>query len=154
MTVTEDVLTGVANLIATAGFGVWNPAGTYALTDTGIFLKTMPDGAGIPDRVITLNLVPVTANISFPYGTWFLQVACRGNRNDPLDVDRVADPVFDILHGLTNRMFGATHLTQLFFHTGSPMGQDANTRWERADKYLAGIDSPATILRPTGGSWD
>lgn len=154
MTVTEDILTGVAELIATAGIGVWNPDGVYALTDTGIFLKTMPDGTGIPDRVITLNLIPVTANVSIPFGSWFLQVACRGVRNNPLDVDRIADPIFDVLHGLTDITFGASHLTQLLFHTGAPMGQDANTRWERAEKYLADIDSPPTILRPEGGSWD
>lgn len=154
MTVTEDVLVGVAELIAAADLASWNPVGIYPLSATAIFLKTMPDGDGIPDRVVTLNLIPVTADVSMPYGTYFLQVACRGQRNDPLDVDRVADPVFDVLHGLTGVIFGATRVTQLRFQSGTPMGQDANTRWERADKYLADIDSAPTILRPQGGSWD
>lgn len=154
MTVTEDVLTGVAELIAAAGIAEWDPSGTYPTTSTGIFLKTMPDGAGIPDRAVALNLIPVTANPSIPFGSSFLQVACRGVRNDPLDVDRLADPIFDILHGVTGRVLGSARIAQLLFHTAAPMGQDANTRWERADKYLAVIDSPPTILRPEGGSWD
>lgn len=154
MTVTEDVLVGVAELIAAAELASWNPPGVYPLSATGIFLKTMPDGDGVPDRVVALNLIPVTADPVNPYGQYFLQVACRGNRNDPLDVDRIAEPIFDVLHGLTNQTFGGTHIIQFLFHTGTPMGQDALTRWERADKYLADIDSAPTILRPQGGSWD
>jgi hypothetical protein len=69
-------------------------------------------------------------------------------------VDDIADPIFDILQGLTAQTFGATRIAQLRFVTGTPMGQDANVRWERADRYLADIDTAPTILRPEGGSWD
>jgi hypothetical protein len=154
VTVTTDVLTGIAQLIADAGLGSWNPGGIYALTDTGVFLKTMPDGTGVPDRCVTLNLIPVTANVSMPFGQYFLQVACRGQRNKPLDVDDIADPIFDILQGLTGQTFGVTRIAQLRFVSGTPMGQDSNVRWERADRYMADINTAPTILRPSGGSWD
>lgn len=154
MTVTKDVLTGIAQLIADAGLASWNQDGVYALADTGIFLKTMPDGTGIPDRAVTLNLIPVTADVSMPFGQYFLQVACRGQRNKPLDVDDIADPIFDILQGLTGQTFGVTRIAQLRFVSGTPMGQDGSTRWERADRYMADIDTAPTILRPEGGSWD
>lgn len=153
MTVTRDLLTGFAALIATAGLGVWNPDGVYALTDTGIFLKTMPDGAGIPDRVIVLNVIPLTDQVVAPDGLIMLQVACRGLRNNPLDVDDVADPIFDLIQNATYLTFGETTVVQVRRTSSVPMGQDANVRWERADKYYLDYSQHPTNLRPSGG-WD
>jgi len=153
VTVTADVLTGVAQLIASAGIATWNPAGTYTVSQTGILMKIMADGTGVPDRVVVLNLVPLTDEISNPLGRSMLQVAGRGLRNQPLDVDALMDPIFDLLHGRTGDMFGSVTVVQMFRTSSVPMGEDALTRSERADKFYLDIAAAPTALRPVGGSW-
>ncbi|OYV64455.1 MAG: hypothetical protein B7X07_06370 [Actinobacteria bacterium 21-64-8] len=153
MTATSDVLTGIAQLIAGAGIATWNPTGSYALTDTGILMKIMADGTGVPDRVVVLNLIPLTDEVSNPLGRSMLQVAGRGLRNDPLDVDALMDPIFDLLHGRTGDVFGTVTVVQMFRTSSVPMGEDALTRSERADKFYLDIAAAPTALRPAGGSW-
>lgn len=150
---TEEVLTGYASLLAGAGLADWNPDGTYTLSQTGILMKIMADGTGVPDRVVVLNLVPLTDEISNPLGRSMLQVAGRGVRNDPLDVDRLMDPIFRFLHGRTGDVFGSVTVVQMFRISSVPMGEDALTRSERADKYYLDIAAAPTALRPAGGSW-
>lgn len=154
MTVTRDLLTGYAALIDGSGIGVWNPSGVYATTDTGIFVKTMPDGDTIPDRCVVLNVVPLTDDISMPVGRVMIQVAGRGVRGNPFDVDDILDPVFDLIQGRTGDTFGTTTVDQIFRQSSVPMGQDAQARWTRADKYFADLAVAPTVLRPAGGSWD
>lgn len=154
MTVTRDLLTGYAALIDGSGIGVWNPSGVYRTTDTGIFVKTMPDGDTIPDRCVVLNVVPLTDDISMPVGRVMIQVAGRGVRGNPFDVDDILDPVFDLIQGRTGDTFGTTTVDQIFRQSSVPMGQDAQARWTRADKYFADLAVAPTVLRPAGGSWD
>lgn len=154
MTVTRDLLTGYAALIATAGIAVWNPSGVYRTTDTGIYVKTMPDGDTIPDRCVVLNVVPLTDDISMPVGRVMIQVAGRGARGNPFDVDDILDPIFDLLQGRTGDTFGSTTVDQIFRQSSVPMGQDTQARWTRADKYFADLAVAPTVLRPAGGSWD
>lgn len=154
MTVTRDLLTGYAALIDGSGIGVWNPSGVYRTTDTGIFVKTMPDGDTIPDRCVVLNVVPLTDDISMPVGRVMIQVAGRGVRGNPFDVDDILDPVFDLFQGRTGDTFGTTTVDQIFRQSSVPMGQDAQARWTRADKYFADLAVAPTVLRPAGGSWD
>lgn len=154
MTVTRDLLTGYAALIDGSGIGVWNPSGVYRTTDTGIYVKTMPDGDAIPDRCVVLNVVPLTDDISMPVGRVMIQVAGRGVRGNPFDVDDILDPVFDLFQGRTGDTFGTTTVDQIFRQSSVPMGQDSQARWTRADKYFADLAVAPTVLRPAGGSWD
>lgn len=154
MTTTRDILTGYAALIAGAGIGVWNPAGVYQTTDTGIFLKTMPDGTTVPDRCVVLNVIPLTDDIVMPQGRVLIQVAGRGARNNPLDVDDILDPIMNLFQGRTNDVFGSTTVIQLFRQGSVPMGADDLWRWTRADKYFADLGVAPTSLRPAGGAWD
>lgn len=153
MTATNDILTGIAQLIAGAGIAVWNPNGAYQLTDTGILMKIMADGAGVPDRVVVLNLVPLTDEISNPLGRSMLQVAGRGLRNQPLDVDALLDPIFDLLHGRKGDVFGSVTVVQMFRTSSVPMGEDALVRQERSDKYYLDVAAAPTTNRPAAGSW-
>lgn len=150
MTITRDLLNGVAALIVAAVPGTsFNPGS--ATLPSGIVLKIMP---ATPDRIIVLNWIPMTDSITMPYGSGILQVATRGVANNPLDVDDVADPIMDALHGLKDTYFGAVHIIQCNRSGGAiPMGQDALVRNERVDKFLIDLDVPATVLRPAGGSW-
>ncbi len=149
----RDVMVGVAGLLSTAGVGTFNPSGAYALTDTGILFKIMADGSAVPDRVIVLNAFVLTADVSMPIDRVLLQVAMRGVRNNPLDVDDLGDAVFNVLHGATYQTFGSTVAAQILFSTSVPMGEDALTRSTRADRYFIDLDAPPTVLRPSGGSW-
>lgn len=149
----RNVMVGIAGLLNTAGVGKFNPSVVYATTDTGIFFKIMPDGTGVPDRVIVLNAFVLTADVSMPADRVLLQVAMRGLRNNPLDVDDLGDQVFDVLHGATYKPFGTASAAQILFSTSVPMGEDALTRSTRADRYFIDLDATPTVLRPIGGSW-
>jgi hypothetical protein len=149
----RNVMVGIAGLLNAAGVGKFIPSGVYATTDTGIIFKIMPDGTGVPDRVIVLNAFVLTADVSMPADRVLLQVALRGVRNNPLDVDDLGDAVFDVLHGATYKQFGTASAAQILFSTSVPMGEDALTRSTRADRYFIDLDATPTNLRPTGGSW-
>lgn len=153
MSYTQDILTGYAQALATAGVGVFTTTGAYQTTDTGIFLKIMPDGDGVPDRCVVLNLIPMVDDPAGPWGQVMMQVAFRGVRNDPLDVDVLADAAFNTLQGRTGDMFGDTTVTQLLRKGAVPMGQDTQGRYTRADKYFADYSTTPTPQRPAGG-WD
>lgn len=154
MTTTRELLSGMAQLIADANIGSWNPSGVYATSDTGIYMKTMPDGDTIPDRCIVLNAVPVSDDWSQPEGQIMVQVACRGSRGNPLDVDDIADAIFDVFQSRLGDVFGTTTVIQITRKGAVPMGQDAQFRWTRADKYFADVSVAATTRRPNGGFWD
>lgn len=151
MTVTRDVLTGWASEIAGAGIALWQPSGVYQTSDTAIFLKTMPDGDTDPDRCVVLNLIPLTDDIAAPAGQVMVQVAYRGSRGDPADVDDLADSIFTLMQGRTNLLLGTTRVTQVTRKGSVPMGQDTQGRWTRADKYFCDITVAATTQRPNGG---
>lgn len=148
MSYTEDVLAGYATLLANAGLGVFNPTGVYTATQLGIFFKIMPDA---PDRCIVLNIVPLSDEVNIPLGRVILQIAARGARNNPLDVDRILDPIFDFMQNRTNDIFGTTTVVQCLRMGAVPMGQDALVRTERADKYDVDLSLAPTVLRPVSG---
>lgn len=153
MSVTEDILAGYAGVIAAAGIAKFNPTGVYQLSDTAIVFKILSDGATFPDRAIVLNLIPLTDDISIPQGRSMLQIVGRGVRNQPLDVDLLMDPIFDLLHGRRNDIFGQTVVDQIYRTSSIPMGEDAMVRTERADKYYLDVAYSPTANRPAGGSW-
>jgi len=148
MSVTDDLLNGHATLIAGAGLGVFNPSGVYASSDLAIFLKIMPDA---PDRCIVLNWIPLTDEVNIPEGSGLLQIAARSARNNPIDVDNILDPIFDLLQNKTGYTLGATTVDQCLRVGAVPMGQDSLVRFERADKYTLTVAQTPTTLRPYSG---
>lgn len=151
MAATKDILDGIAQLLAGAGLGLtFNSAGVYTTGQTGIFMMTMPDA---PDRCVTLNLVDRADDPTMPLGEKMLQVRGRGNRNDPLDVGELLDPIFDVLHGRTNLTVGGQTIIQILRRVSAPMGSDSLHRSERADQYYMDVDAAPTALRPEQGSW-
>jgi hypothetical protein len=148
MTVTNDILSGYANVIATAGLGTFSPSGVYQTTDLAIYFKVMPD---TPDRCIVLNWIPLTDEVNIPLGRGMLQIAARGARNNPIDVDNILDPVFDLLQNRLGDSFGTTTIVQCLRLGSVPMGQDSLVRYERADKYDVDYAPAPTTLRPYSG---
>lgn len=150
MNPTAEILNEIAHLISTAGIAKWSDMEPYKDSDTGIYLKTMPES---PDRCIVLNLTAVTDDPTMPFGQMLLQVAARGGRGKPLDCDTLCDAAFDILHGLTGHACGSSVIVQANRISSASMGTDDTKRWERADQYTLDVDYPPTILRPVRGAW-
>lgn len=147
MSVTTDLLTGLATLISGAGIGVtYRPSAPYLASDTGVFFKTMP---AAPDRVVVLNAISMSDMVTVAVGRLLVQVACRGLRNNALDVDSLADSIAAQLHGRIDLTLGTAHVIQILRDSTIPMGQDDSDRQERVDKYWVDVDYPPTAYRPS-----
>ncbi|MCU1408464.1 MAG: hypothetical protein JWM23_544 [Microbacteriaceae bacterium] len=151
MSVTSDLLNGLAQMIAGADLGVsFTPSGVYTSGQTGVFMKIMP---AAPDRVVTLAAVPQGDDISMPLGQVMVQIRGRGLPNRPVDVDDLLDGIFGVLHGATNLVFGSVTVIQMNRRVSVPNGMDDLKRWERIDQYYLDVDFPPTPNRPEQGSW-
>jgi hypothetical protein len=144
----NDLLNGVAALIATAGIAAFDQNGVYQPTDTGIFFKAVNP---TPDRIITLTAYQVSDAVTMPETRYGVQVRMRGT-TDPRDVDELGDSVFTLLHGLTGAQFGSVTVEQMLRQSSITLGQDSAKRWERADAYYVDAGLTPTPNRPTGGS--
>lgn len=149
MTASEDwtvtLVEGIAEYLAGLGAGVWSPNGVYDSTDTGILYRAVPQS---PDRIITLAPYPTGRDdpelIEVSVG---LQVRTRGT-TDPRDVDRIADRVYDGLHGATAlTLAGDLQVMQIYRQSYTSMGQDQTGRWERSDNYYIDAMRPS-LHRP------
>jgi hypothetical protein len=145
----NDLLDGIALLIASHGTAVFNESGVYATTDTGISFKAVNP---TPDRLVTLTAYVVSDSPTLPLSRIGVQVRLRGT-TDPRDVDELGDAIFAYLHGIVNMDFNSVHANQILRQSSITLGQDSAKRWERADAYYVDLDVPPTINRPTGGSW-
>lgn len=143
---TTDVLDGIGQLINAAGVAdyPWTDGSTQPAVVT---FKDMPDS---PDRVVVLT--PYGASGDQPeitLGRQAVQVWCRGTADDSQDVDVLADAVFAVLHGITNRQFGSVHVVQGLRESGNlPRGMDEQRRWMRTDNYYFDVDLPTSANRP------
>lgn len=142
----SDLLTGAAQLLNDAGVGVYHPDTTpYATTDLGIGIGGLPLDC---DRALAVcDYLTTGDHPNQALGTVGFQIMARGARNDRNDTNAIRGAVFYVLHGLTNRDFGACHVIQLLRRTSIPMGQDASERWLNADNYYADVNPPATPYR-------
>ncbi|MGW4639552.1 minor capsid protein [Sphaerisporangium sp. NPDC004334] len=132
---TRGLLTGLAQLLAGAGVGEWNEAGAY---DAGALVLTIGGLPASADRAITLAVYGLGQrgdDVDQADSSVSVQVRMRGG-TDPREVDDVADAVFDVLHGLADRVLATGVLVLLCRRlVVAPMGRDASGRWERADSY-------------------
>jgi hypothetical protein len=148
MSVTTDILNGVAQLLNDAAVGVFDANRVWTLTDTQTAI-TFKDVPAVPDRVLALS--PFGANSDNPlttYGRQQLQLRARGT-TDPRDVDQILDSAFTVLHGATNLTFGSVHVVQILRVSTIPLGMDQqDRRWQRSDNYQLDVDLPTSPLRP------
>lgn len=145
----NDVIDGIAQLIAGAGLATYNPVGVYTAGQTGILMKAVTP---TPDRIVTLTAYQVSDNVTLSETRFGVQVRLRGTA-DPRDVDELGDGIFSVLHGLTGVTFGTVFAEQILRQSSITLGQDASKRWERADAYYVDAALPPTNNRPNGGSW-
>jgi hypothetical protein len=136
-----NLLTGVAQLLAAASVGTWNPTGVYASSDKAIVLKTIPE---TPDTIIALATYPVTSDPALSDSVTGLQVLTRAAGQDPRTVDDLADLIFDQLQGLHDVTLGTgVRLVQCLHHGGGSLGEDSLHRWSRSDNYYITSHRPS-----------
>lgn len=145
MSWTSDVVTGVAEMLAAAGVGVWNPTGTaYGPDDVAIVLSAVPPE---PDRCITLTAYGPLANDGHGDVTLGLQVRVRGT-TDPRVVLDLVDAVADVLDGLEMTAIGGVPVSQVFQRPGAAIGQDSNDRHEYSSNFYIQAQRVTALRTP------
>jgi len=136
-----QLLTGIAQLLATANLGTWRDTGVYTAAETGIVFDTVPQS---PDRVITLTDYVVSDDPTLSDSVIGVQVRTRWGGQDPRPVKDLDGSIFDALHGLEGvDLTGGIHIVNMFRRSGTSMGQDANNRWGRSSNYYATVHRPS-----------
>lgn len=137
-----DLLTGIAQMIAGAGLGVFKTSGAYAAGDTAIVLDTVPAS---PDRVITLTDYVVSDDPSLSNSVIGVQVRTRWGGADPRPVKDLDGAIFALLHGMPARtLAGGVRVVSCLRNSGVSMGQDSNNRWGRSSSYYTLVHRPST----------
>ncbi|GGN86392.1 hypothetical protein GCM10010112_67910 [Actinoplanes lobatus] len=143
---TSRLLTGLAEHLADADIGTWDPTGTsYADDDTAIAIRAIPDQ---PDRLVTITAYPVGTNLpGLADHRTGVQIRLRAGP-DPRDCDDLADAVFDALDGASGLVWGDIPVVSVSRTSYTSLGQDGSRRWERSENFF--VDA----MRPTANNTD
>lgn len=146
MSLTTDLLDGIAGLIIGAGIAVQKTApDVYLDSDTAISWSLMPTQ---PDRCIVLTDFPVSDDPAQALGQIGVQLRIRGLPGDPRDAQELRDSIYELLQGLINQFFGSVHVIQCNRRSSIPNGQDDSRRFEYFENYYCDVDLPVTANRP------
>lgn len=133
-----DLLVGVAELLHTAGAGIWNGLGAPAATgaaETAITLRQTPPA---PDRSITLTDYAVTANARLTDTVTGLNVRIRGDRS-PSTASDIGGAVYAALHARGRVALGTAPnvvlISDAYWQSEVQVGPDTNGRWVRSINY-------------------
>lgn len=132
MSWTADLGHGLALLLAAADVAVYRPTGVYRDDETGLVIGVVP---AAPPRVVVLSCYALADDVDQADSLIGLQVRVRGATSDPREPLDLIDAAFDVLHGATHLALAGVvvHLAERTAST--PMGRDANGRYEHADTY-------------------
>lgn len=145
MSITSDLLGGIATVLNTASVVTWRSDGSvYLSTETAVAFRVQPAS---PDRCVTLTNYLATDEVLQARSRLAVQLRFRGSRGDTLDVDDLADSAFQVLQTLTGVQMGSVWLIQLLRTSVASLGQDDSRRSERADNYYADVNTPPTTAR-------
>ncbi|MGW7498585.1 minor capsid protein [Streptomyces luteogriseus] len=125
-----DLLQGVAELLAAAEVGVYDPTGALPAGATGIVLGRMPDG---PDRAIGLTPYPVADDDSTDSITG-LQARMRAG-TDITALVQLANDVFSVLHNRRDYRVRGVQVEVSWRNSQAWIGQDARGRMELTSNY-------------------
>lgn len=140
MSVTSDLLTGLATDLNTEGLAVYNGG-----AGGSVFFKELPTA---PDRAVALTAYSSQDDAAQNLSTIRVQFYFRGARNNSVDVDDLADSVFLWLQGLQGRQYGSVYVAHALRVSAMQMGVDENKRGERSDNYAFTCNLPQTSGRP------
>lgn len=140
---TTDLLTGLAEHLATAGIVRWQAEGAYPLDGLPpTFLRALGDA---PDIAVALAAYsdPELEHVGLSHVVQAVQIRSRGDR-DPTSADDLSDAIRDELHGAQRLTLGGVATSLIYRRSTTPLGVDAQGRYERVDNYYI------TAARPTG----
>lgn len=136
---TSQILTGLAELLAGAGLGVYRPDGVYEEGEVGIFLHRLPES---PDKAYALTPYPVE-DTGLTDVTDGIQIRMRTGP-DPSEVLDMADAVRDLLHMREGAVLDGVRIGLIWRQSQAPMGQDEHGREELTSNYYARSNRPST----------
>ncbi|MFI0268562.1 minor capsid protein [Streptomyces luteogriseus] len=125
-----DLLQGVAELLAAAEVGVYDPTSALPAGATGIVLGRMPDG---PDRAVGLTPYPVADDDSTDSITG-LQARMRTG-TDITALVQLANDVFSVLHNRRDYRVRGVQVEVSWRNSQAWIGQDARGRMELTSNY-------------------
>lgn len=135
---TSSIVTGLAELLDSAGLGVFRPDGVYEDDEVGIFLHRMPEA---PDKAYAITPYPVE-DTGLTDVTDGLQIRMRAGP-DPRELLDMADAVRDLLHMREGLVVGGVRLSLIWRDSQAPMGQDEHGREEISSNYYARSSRPS-----------
>ena len=145
MSLANDLMSGVAQLLATAAVGTWQAIGSYADgTDRPIFVRASP---ATPHRAITVSHYPVRQESWTTDSIEGIQIINRGPQDDPRPADDDADAIRAALDGLEHVMVGGHHVSLILWQSGAPLGRDDNRRFEVSQNFYLYTTRPGPNRR-------
>lgn len=134
----SDVANGLAQLLADADLGTWNPDAAGGTIVRG----------SLPPDTLGIGIQTYRAGDDDPaHPTTQLRVQFWLRAADIDTLDDLDSGIYDVLMGLSGSVFGGTHLTDTGAISAVPMGLDGQGNPERACSYRLELDLPATALR-------
>ena len=141
MSFESDLLTGLAQLLASAGIGVWRES-AYTAAETGITLDKVP---ATPDAVVTLSDYTVSDDPTLSDSVIGVQIRTRRAGVDPRPVKDLDGAIFNLIHGMpATTLPGGVRVVSCFRRSGASLGQDANGRWQRSSNFYLQVHRPST----------
>lgn len=134
MSIANDLVAGVAQLLEDAAVGRWDPTGaTYSTVGAPpIYAQEAP---GTPNRVIVVAHYPVANAARTKDTIEGIQVRNRGTVGDPRPANDDADAIRAALDGRQHVVLGSTHVSLIEWRSGAPLGQDVSRRWETVNNF-------------------
>lgn len=141
MRFTTQLLTGLAELLAAAGAGEWQPSGARTGTPVPwITLSNMPES---PDSIICLTAYNTGQDGATTDTMPSIQVRTRGDRAPSTSMD-LQDAVFDALHGRRRTLLGTAPnqvlIAQCMRRNLGQLGPDSISRWEWVSTYDVNVN--------------
>lgn len=126
-----NLLTGVGELLDTAGVGRWLTSGTYVATDVAITIDQLPTGHA---QAVTMGFYPVedSAGTDSIVG---IQFWIRGSPKNRQSAKNIADGLFNALHGLESTNIAGIPIIRIWRQSGASLGMDGNDRQELTENY-------------------
>lgn len=137
---TEDLLVGVAQLLAAREVAVWKPVDPYNDDEVGIVLGVPTQS---PRSLVALAAYSNVDDPALSDSTVGVQVRVRGPGANPTPADDLADAVFDELQGYRGDLPNGIHVVYGKRTSTYPLGLDGNGRQERTDNYDLTVHRPS-----------
>lgn len=141
-----QLLTGLAELLDSAGVGTWSPGAPPPAGDVAITLIDLPQS---PERIVCLTDYPIAADGRLQDVTIGVQVRVRGTTSPGVAAD-LRDGVFDALNGLGVTVLGTAPdqvaVSAIDWQSELPLGPDQLGRHERVINYYVRCPRPSARL--------